>query len=142
MDQRIETTWWVLRLALGVTAFLAGLDKFFNLLANWEAYLSPLASQLLPISAVAFMQVVGVIEMAVAALILLGYTRLGGYVAAIWLVGIALNLVTTGQYLDIAARDLVMALAAFSLARLSEYRESVLGTDRESSRAKHAHSRA
>jgi len=140
MDQRIETTWWVLRLALGVTAFLAGLDKFFNLLANWEAYLSPLASQVLPISAGTFMQVVGVIEMAVAALILLGYTRLGGYIAAAWLVGIALNLVTTGQYFDIAARDVVMALSAFSLARLTEYRESVLGTDREPSRI--AHSRA
>ncbi|RPJ59720.1 MAG: DoxX family membrane protein [Acidobacteria bacterium] len=140
MDQRIETTWWVLRLALGITAFLAGLDKFFNLLANWESYLSPLASQVLPISSVTFMQVVGVIEMAVAALILLGYSRLGGYIAAIWLVGIALNLVTTGQYFDIAARDVVMAMAALSLARLTEYRESVLGTDREASRM--AHSRA
>ncbi len=141
MDQRIETTWWVLRLALGLTAFLAGLDKFFNLLANWESYLSPLASQVLPISAVAFMHVVGVIEMAVAALILLGYSRLGGYIAAIWLVGIALNLVTTGHYFDIAARDVVMALSAFSLARLTEYRISVLGTDREPSEV-HAHSRA
>ena len=142
MDQRIETTWWVLRLALGLTAFLAGLDKFFNLLANWESYLSPLASRMLPISAVTFMHVVGVIEMAVAALILLGYARLGGYIAAIWLVGIALNLVTTGHYFDIAARDVVMALSAFSLARLTEYRESVLGRDREPSRIEQAHSRA
>ncbi len=141
MDRRIETTWWVLRLALGLTAFLAGLDKFFNLLANWESYLSPLASRVLPISAVTFMHVVGVIEMAVAALILLGYSRLGGYIAAIWLVGIALNLVTTGHYFDIAARDVVMGLSAFSLARLTEYRESVLGTDREPSRVQ-AHSRA
>lgn len=142
MDQRIETTWWALRLSLGLTAFLAGLDKFFNILANWETYLSPLASQLLPFSAGAFMQIVGVIEMAVALMVLAGYTRLGGYIAAAWLVGIALNLVSTGQYFDVAARDVVMAVSAFSLARLTEYREAVLGTNREPSRMKHAQSRA
>jgi uncharacterized membrane protein YphA (DoxX/SURF4 family) len=140
MDQRIETSWWVLRLALGVTAFLAGLDKFFNILANWESYLSPLAARMLPFSAVTFMHLVGIIEMAVAALILIGYSRLGGYIAAIWLVAIALNLVTTGHYFDIAARDVVMGLSAFTLARLTEYRESVLGTEREPGRI--AHSRA
>lgn len=140
MDQRIETTWWVLRLALGVTAFLAGLDKFFNLLADWESYLSPLATRVLPFSAVTFMHMVGVIEMVVAALILIGYSRLGGYIAAVWLLGIAVNLITTGHYFDIAARDVVMALSAFSLARLTEYREAVLGTEREPNRI--AHSRA
>ena len=58
--------------------------------------------------------------MAVGALILAGYTRLGGYVAAVWLVGIAVNLVTTGRYFDIAVRDVAMAIAAFTLARLTE----------------------
>jgi hypothetical protein len=52
--------------------------------------------------------------------ILIGYTRLGGYLAAAWLVCIALNLVSTGQYFDIAVRDVAMAIAAFTLARLTE----------------------
>ena len=116
----MTTPWWALRVALGATAFLAGLDKFFNLLANWPGYLSPLAAGLLPVSASSFMHIIGVVEMAVGAVILTGYTRLGGYVAAVWLVGIAVNLVTTGQYFDVAVRDVAMAIAAFTLARLTE----------------------
>ena len=120
MMNRLTTPWWALRVALGATAFLAGLDKFFNLLANWPSYLSPLAAGLLPMSASTFMHIVGVVEMTVGAVVLTGYTRLGGYVAAVWLVGIAVNLVTTGQYFDIAVRDVAMAIAAFTLARLTE----------------------
>jgi len=119
-SERLTTPWWALRVALGATAFLAGLDKYFNLLANWPAYLSPLATHILPMSAASFMHVIGVIEMAVGALILAGYCEMGGYVAAVWLIGIAINLVTTGQYFDVAVRDVAMAVAAFTLARLTE----------------------
>ena len=118
--ERMTTPWWMLRAVLGAAAFLAGLDKFFNLLADWPAYLSPLAAGALPMSATSSMHIVGVIEMAVGAVILAGYTRLGGYVASIWLLCIAANLVTTGRYFDVAVRDVVMAVAAFTLARLSE----------------------
>jgi uncharacterized membrane protein YphA (DoxX/SURF4 family) len=118
--ERLNAPWWSLRVVLGAAAFLAGLDKFFNLLADWQAYLSPLATAVLPIDASAFMHLVGVVEMAVGASILLGFTRVGGYVAAAWLLCIALNLLTTGQYFDVAVRDVVMAVAAFTLARLTE----------------------
>jgi uncharacterized membrane protein YphA (DoxX/SURF4 family) len=118
--ERLTTPWWALRVALGAAAFLAGLDKFFNLLADWPGYLSPLAAHVLPMSASSFMHVIGIVEMAVGAVILAGYTQLGGYVAAIWLVGIAVNLVTTGRYFDVAVRDVAMAIAAFTLARLTE----------------------
>jgi len=117
---RMTTPWWMLRVVLGAAAFLAGLDKFFNLLADWPAYLSPMAASALPISATSFMHIVGVIEMVVGAVILAGYTRLGGYVASIWLLCIAANLATTGRYFDVAVRDVVMAVAAFTLARSSE----------------------
>jgi uncharacterized membrane protein YphA (DoxX/SURF4 family) len=117
---RLTLPWWALRVAFGAAAFLAGLDKFFNLLANWPAYLTPWAAAVLPLDPSAFMHIVGVIEMAVGATILLGFTRIGGYVAAAWLVCIALNLATTGRYFDIAVRDLVMAVGAFTLARLTE----------------------
>jgi hypothetical protein len=118
--ERLTTPWWTLRVALGGAAFLAGLDKYFNLLANWPGYLSPVAVQLLPMSASSFMHIIGVVEMIVGAVILAGYTRLGGYVAAVWLVGIAVNLVTTGHFFDVAVRDAVMAISAFTLARLTE----------------------
>jgi len=117
---RLTLPWWTLRWALGAAAFLAGLDKFFNLLADWPGYLSPLAASILPIGPASFMHVVGVVEMAVGAVILAGYTQLGGYVAAVWLLGIAVNLVTTGRSFDIAVRDVAMAMAAFTLARLTE----------------------
>jgi uncharacterized membrane protein YphA (DoxX/SURF4 family) len=116
----LNTPWWTLRLALGLTAFLAGGDKFFNFLTDWTVYLSPMVSRL--VDAALFMRVVGVIEMVAGLLLLFGITRLGGYIVSAWLVGIALNLLTTGQYFDVAVRDLVMASAAFSLAKLSEAR--------------------
>ena len=121
MDRRIESAQQALRVAFGVVPFLAGLDKFFNLLADWPRYLSPAAEAILPVSGAAFMHVVGVIEMAVGIAILTRWTAIGSYVAAVWLVAIALNLVAAG-FLDVAVRDLVMATAAYSLARLTEAR--------------------
>ena len=118
--ERLTTPWWALRVGLGAAAFLAGLDKFFNLLADWPAYLSPIAEHLLPIGPSAFMHIVGVIEMIVGAVILAGFTQLGGYVAAVWLLCIAVNLVTTGRYFDVAVRDVALAISAFTLARLTE----------------------
>lgn len=123
MDTRLAPAFWTLRIALGLTAFLAGLDKFLNLLTNWEQYASPLVLKVVPLSAGALMRAAGVIEIAAGIAILLGVTRLGGYVVAAWLTLIALNLVTTGRYFDVAVRDLVMACASFVLARLSEVRQ-------------------
>jgi uncharacterized membrane protein YphA (DoxX/SURF4 family) len=117
----LKSSYWALRIAFGLVPFLAGLDKFFNLLTNWEQYISPAAARLLPVSATAFMHIAGVIEMVVGIAILTKFTRLGSYVAAVWLAGIAFNLVAAGFY-DVAVRDLVMALSAFVLAKLSEAR--------------------
>jgi|SRR5712692_5426397 uncharacterized membrane protein YphA (DoxX/SURF4 family) len=123
MNARLNSVFWSLRIAYGLTAFLAGLDKFFNLLTNWEKYASPLALQVLPISAATLMRISGVIEVIVGLAVLAGVTRIGGYVVCAWLVLIAVNLISTGQYFDIAVRDLVMAVGAFSLAKVSEMRE-------------------
>ena len=111
-----------LRFTLGATAFVAGADKFANLLTDWEQYLAPLASRNVPMTSRDFMRLVGVIEMAVGALILSGRTRLGGYIASAWLLAIAGNLLATGEYFDIAARDVNMAAAAFAMAELSRGR--------------------
>src|SRR5512138_1469071 len=88
-DSRLNAPWWALRIGLGLGPFLAGLDKFFNLLTNWPMYLSPLATRFLPFDAVTFMHIVGIVEMVVGIAILTKWTRLGSYVAAAWLVAIA-----------------------------------------------------
>ncbi len=121
MDNRLNAPWIALRLGIGLTATLAGIDKFLNLLADWGSYVSPLAAQLLPVSTGTFMGIVGVIELAVGVTILTGWTRFGAYVASAWLLGVAANLVAAGFY-DVAVRDVVMSLAAFTLARLAEVR--------------------
>lgn len=123
-DQRLNSVWWALRIGLGLGPFLAGLDKYLNLLANWEAYLSPLVPRLLHIQPTTFMHIVGIIEMIVGIAVLTRFTRYAAYIAMIWLVGIAGNLLTTGHYFDIAVRDLEIAIGAFTLARLTEVRQT------------------
>lgn len=127
-ENKLNSAWWALRVGLGAAAFLAGLDKFFNLLTNWEMYLSPLTLRLLPVSGATFMHVVGVIEMVVGLAILTCWTRVGGYVAMIWLALIAVSLVSSGSFLDVAVRDLEMAIAAYTLARLTEARQPAFET--------------
>jgi uncharacterized membrane protein YphA (DoxX/SURF4 family) len=124
MDRRLNSSWWVLRIALGVAPLLAGLDKFFNLLTTWTMYLNPLVLRVVPVGPGTIMRVIGVVEMVVGIAILTRWTRLGAYVAAAWLVGIALNLVTMGAFLDVAVRDLLIAVAAYTLARLTEVRQA------------------
>ena len=71
MDQNtrtLDSAWWALRIGLGAGPFLAGLDKFFNLLTDWGMYLSPTMARLLPVSGPVFMRTVGVIEMATGGL--------------------------------------------------------------------------
>jgi uncharacterized membrane protein YphA (DoxX/SURF4 family) len=121
-NEKTKSAYWALRIAFGAVPFLAGMDKFFNILTQWEKYMSPLTQNFLPMGATTFMHMIGVVEMAVGIAILTRWTRLGSYVAAAWLVGIALNLVTAG-FLDIAVRDLVMAVGAYTLGRLTELRE-------------------
>src|SRR5437667_2891092 len=124
IDRGVESARLALKVAFGVVPFLAGLDKFFNLLADWPRYLSPAAEAILPVTGQTFMYFAGVVEMVVGLSILTRWTVIGSYVAAAWLVAIAANLVVGGAFLDVAVRDLVMATAAYTLARLTEARQS------------------
>ena len=119
-ETRLYSAWWALRLSFGLVPFLAGLDKFFNILTDWTQYQSPIVQQVLPVSTTTFMHIAGVIEMVVGVAILTRWTRVGSYVAMAWLAAIAANLITTGRYFDIAVRDLVMAVGAFTLGTLTE----------------------
>jgi hypothetical protein len=122
-QSKINSAFWALRIGLGATAFLAGADKFTNLLTNWGKYLAPDAGKKLPISRKNFMRAIGVIEMAVGAGILSPRSRVSSYAASAWLLAIAANLWLNGDY-DVAVRDVDMALAAFALGQLEGARHS------------------
>ena len=124
MDWRLNQIWWLLRVGLGLGAFLACLDKFFNLLTDWGMYMSPLAERFVPVSTPAFMGIVGVVEMMAGVVILAGFTRFGGYVVMAWLLLIAANLASTGMFFDLAVRDVEIAIGAYALARLTELRQA------------------
>ncbi len=119
-ERHMTSAYWALRIAFGVVPIVAGLDKFTNLLVSWQGYLGPLARSLLPVSPAAFMHVAGIVEVIVGVAILLGKARIFGFVACVWLAAIALELLSTGHFLDVAARDAVMAVAAFALGRLAQ----------------------
>lgn len=111
--------WFILKLTYGIVPIVAGLDKFTNILTDWSQYLSPGMVQMLPFSAGTFMMIVGLIEI-VAGVIVLVRTELGAYIVAAWLVSIALTLLASWQYVDVAVRDIVMAIGAYTLARLTK----------------------
>ncbi len=125
-DTRLNHIWWTLRLTFGLVPIVAGLDKYFNLLTNWEQYLNPAIPGMLHLSPVAFMHIVGVIEIAAGVLVLTPITGYASYIVMLWLLSIAGNLLAQGKFFDIAVRDIVLAIAAYSLARLTQVRaESV-----------------
>ncbi len=139
-ERHMTSAYWALRIAFGVVPIVAGLDKFTNLLTSWQGYLGPLARGLLPISPAAFMHVAGVVEVIVGLAILLGKARIFGFVACAWLAAIAVELLTTGHFLDIAARDAVLAVSAFALGRLAQVvEEPSTVRDAVGERPAHAH---
>jgi len=107
----------LLKYTFGLVPIVAGLDKFTNLLTDWTQYLSAGMTDVLPLEVGTFMAIVGIIEIGAGILVLIR-PFIGGYVVAAWLTLISLTLVFSGSYLDVAARDLVMAIGAFSLAKL------------------------
>jgi hypothetical protein len=108
----------LLRIGLTAAPIAFGLDKFFNVLVNWEIYLAPWINRLMPGTAHQFMDVVGVVEI-VAGLVVALRPRYGGYLVAAWLAGIIVNLLTYSGYYDVALRDFGLLLAALTLARLA-----------------------
>jgi len=125
-DGRLNTVWWALRIGLGVGPVMTGIDKYFNRLTDWEMYLSPLATKAAAVSAATLMHVVGAVEILAGLVVLSKWTKWGSYIVMFWLLGIVLNLVTTGMFYDLAMRDAEIALGAFALSQLSAVREAQL----------------
>ena len=108
----------LLRTVFTIAPIAFGLDKFAGLLTDWEKYLAPWVNGLVPGTAHQAMLAVGVVEI-VAGVLVAVRPQIGGYVVALWLAGIILNLVSMGAYLDVALRDFGLLVAAVALARLA-----------------------
>lgn len=113
----------LLKLTFTIVSIVAGLDKFLNILCDWTQYINPILLDMLPFSGATFMMIVGVIEIAAGVLVFLK-PKIGGLVVASWLTLIALSLLVGWHYADVAVRDLVMAISAFSMARLARVLEN------------------
>ena len=119
MNTNVQFVKNILKYTFGLVPIVAGLDKFTNILTDWSQYISEGFAGMLPFEPTTFMMIVGVIEIIAGALVLTK-TKIGAYIVSAWLVAIALTLIFSWTYVDVAVRDLVMAIGAFSLAKLSE----------------------
>jgi len=119
VPDRARQAFRILHLGFVVAPILAGLDKFFDVLVDWDRYLAPVVTDVLPFSAHTIMVAVGVIEIAAGVLVAVR-PRIGGYVVAVWLWGIIVNLLVAGDFYDIALRDFGLSLGALALALLAE----------------------
>jgi hypothetical protein len=108
----------VLHVAFILAPIIAGVDKFFDKLTDWDMYLSPFANRVLGGHGHPFMMAVGCIEV-IAGIGVAFFPRVFAYVVSAWLLLIIINLLIIPGFYDIALRDFGLCLAAFSLARLS-----------------------
>lgn len=108
----------ILKYIFVIVPIVAGLDKFTNILTQWDQYINPSIADMLPFSAPVFMTIIGVVEI-IAGVIVLKNSYIGGMIVAAWLALVAISMLISG-YADIAVRDLVMATTAFSMAKLSQ----------------------
>lgn len=92
-------------------------------------YLSPLATRVVPVSTTTFMDIVGLVEIVAGLIVLSHWTRIGSYIVMFWLFGIAVNLITTGMFYDLATRDVEIAIGAFVLSQLTAVREQVAAAE-------------
>lgn len=119
INQTLRPTYQLVKYTYGIIPIVAGLDKFTNLLTHWENYIHPGIAGMLPFSAHTFMMIVGVIEI-FAGVIVLAKPAVGGYIVAAWLTLIGVTLLASGNFLDVAVRDIVMAIGALTLAQLAK----------------------
>jgi len=108
----------IMRVAFTVAPILFGLDKFFNLMVDWEGYLAPWINDIVPGSAATAMHLVGIVEILAGVFVALK-PRYGAYVVAAWLGGIIVDLLTYSGYYDVALRDFGLLLGALTLGRLA-----------------------
>jgi uncharacterized membrane protein YphA (DoxX/SURF4 family) len=109
----------LLRVVFAVAPILFGLDKFFDVLVDWERYLAPWIDDIVPGGSATAMHLVGVVEITAGVLVALK-PRYAAYLVAAWLGGIIVNLLTYSGYYDIALRDFGLLVGALALGRLAQ----------------------
>ena len=122
-DTGARQAFLLLRTVFTVAPVIFGADKFLGLLTDWDQYLAPWVNAMTPGTAHQAMLAVGVVEIAAGILVAVR-PSIGGYVVAAWLLGIIVNLVSMGAYLDVALRDFGLLVGALALARLATGREA------------------
>lgn len=120
---------WLLRIGFTLAPIAFGLDKFANVLVNWEQYLASWIRDLSPLTATGTMHVVGIVEILAGISVALK-PRYGAYLVAAWLAGIIVNLLTLSGYYDVALRDFGLMLGALTLARLAAKYDPALSAHR------------
>ena len=123
LDSGPESAYWALRVFFGAVPIVAGLDKYFNLLTDWTVYVNPVIVRIAHLSPAAFLHSVGIIEIVAGIVVLSRWSKVGSYVVMLWLLGIAVNLLLMGKFLDVAVRDIGLAIGAFTLAQLIALRD-------------------
>lgn len=113
----------LLRTVFTIAPIAFGLDKFAGVLTDWEQYLAPWINDLVPGTAHQAMLAVGVIEI-VAGIAVAVVPRYGALLVAAWLAGIIVNLVSMGEYYDVALRDFGLLVGALALALLATDRST------------------
>jgi len=118
--EKLHTIWWMLKVTYGGAALVLGLDKFLDLIAFWPLFVSPIVTAIVPFSIPPLLKIVGSTEIFVGLLILTWWPRFGAYLLAAWILFVAINLASMGQYYDLIARDLVIAVGAIAFAMLTD----------------------
>ena len=116
-----DQAYLLLRTVFTVAPILFGLDKFVEVLTDWEIYLAPQIDNLVPGNAHQAMLIVGVVEIVAGVLVAI-LPRIASYVVAAWLAGIIIDLLLLGNYYDVALRDFGLLVGALALARLAAAR--------------------
>lgn len=119
MNSPTNTVFRILKYTFGLVPIVAGIDKFTNLLTDWSNYLGDGITAILPFDSGTFIIVVGVIEIIAGILVLIN-TKLGALIVSLWLFLIALALILSGRYLDVAVRDVVMGISVYCLFILAK----------------------
>lgn len=123
----VDWAFLLLRSVFTIAPIAFGLDKFTGYLADWDAYLAPWINDIVPGTAHQAMLIVGVVEIAAGVAVALA-PRFGALLVVAWLGGIIVNLVTLGDYYDVALRDFGLLGAAAALALLAQAQHQTAGS--------------
>ena len=127
-EVNVQRAFRLLRTVFTIAPIAFGIDKFFNVMTDWSQYLAPWINDIVPGNADQAMYAVGVIEI-VAGLVVAATPRFGGLLVAAWLAGIIVNLLTLGDYYDVALRDFGLFVAALALSLLATPSRTPAGGD-------------